>query len=180
MTIRLFLIVALSLLYWHPNTVSAKTDPKSDFDFVLGHWQESTSERIPSGGYKKGQANITAFKTKAGYGVEEDWSTLDPESSQASYWGTTFRVYDASEHTWVSWWFNAEEPSISSRFILSKQGDRITGIDKGHHKDFGDYLFRVTYFDISSNSYHYQLDWSFDQGQTWIEAIWSYSATRIE
>lgn len=171
----LALLVAVPLLAQqqaHPDTPGGF----HQLDFFIGAWALESESLQADGSYTSHRARSDVYYALDGFVIQDDFRVLDADG-KAVFRGTSFRTYVPQTDTWAIKWVMAGEPGttdITARWTGEELLMEGEGSDGG-----GQFLERARYFDISEDSYEFELSRSYDGGETWIENMNLIHAKRI-
>lgn len=145
-------------------------------DFFIGAWALESESLQADGSYTSDRARSDVYYALDGFIIQDDFRVLD-EEGKAVFRGTSFRTYVPQTDTWAIKWVMAGEPGttdITARWTGEELLMEGEGSDGG-----GQFLERARYFDITGDSYEFELFRSYDGGETWIENMNLIHAKRI-
>lgn len=147
-------------------------DPARMYDFKIGDWEIHWRNR-------NGQGGFVEFTARGHMYASFDGDILIDEQRSDYFKGLTFRTYDPSEESWIVRWLPANS---SFDFPISARLEDCVPVER--HRQLapdGREVAVVTRFEeITENRFVFRQDWSFDDGETWIEDVLSYEAIRHE
>ena len=132
-------------------------------------------ETVPGTGNK---ATLVLLSKTVPNGFQDDFY-----SAGSPYRGTTWRTYDSAKKRWVSKWLQAgtDTPGGFTNgyfYGVFKDGEihlKATGKDQQ-----GEYMDRITFYEITKTGFRWKLDRSYDNGKTWIKNMRMVEAKRIK
>ena len=156
-------------------TVQAQSDEFSKMDFLIGDWMYEAKSLTPDGSFVEQK-----FFTKCSYIFNEgahkdDFYYTDPNGNLICY-GTTIRTYDNQTQQWRMMWVESNL-AISTSMTGEYRDGNFYFNGKGKDQR-GEYLERITFYDISDDQYKWKMDRSYDGGKTWMKNYFSYTATK--
>ncbi|MCB0280014.1 MAG: DUF1579 family protein [Calditrichaeota bacterium] len=174
--ISLFMIICSSIVAQvHPNTT--QQSPFRKMDFLIGEWEYDAKNREEDGTFSDAKYITKTYHTFDGVMLQDDFYFQIPNGKWISY-GTTVRTYDPRRGKFYMLWYTKD-----LSFVTQMEGDYEDGefkfIGKGKDEK-GDFISHITFYDIKTDSYRWKADRSYDAGKTWIEKIFSYTATRVK
>ena len=145
-------------------------DPARMYDFKLGEWDIHWRNRNGQGGFVEFDATGHVY---SGF----DGDILIDEQRSDYFKGLTFRTYDPAAQAWIVRWLPA---SSAFDHPISARLEDCVPVER--HRQFapdGREVDVITRFEeITENRFVFRQDWSFDNGETWIEDVLSYEAVR--
>lgn len=145
-------------------------DPARMYDFKLGEWDIHWRNRNGQGGFVEFDATGHVY---SGF----DGDILIDEQRSDYFKGLTFRTYDPAAQAWIVRWLPANS---AFDHPISAQLEDCVPVER--HRQLapdGREVAVVTRFEeITENRFVFRQDWSFDNGETWIEDVLSYEAMR--
>mgnify|MGYP000156244999 CR=1 FL=1 len=146
-------------------------DPTRMYDFKVGDWDIAWRNRAANGG-------VFEFSAAGHVYTIMDGDILLDEQTSDYFKGVTFRTYDPANARWIVRWLPAN--SAFAHPISAALEDCVPVERHRQQTADGRMADVVTRFeDITENSFVFRQDWSFDGGETWIEDVLYYEATRI-
>lgn len=139
---------------------------------LAGEWECSIEALLPSGNWVQGGKATWIWKyILDGFAVQDLWfqKWIDLPQSVASInrdmSGTNIRMYLPAENCWEAVWF-ANGRNITSRFSATSGPEQIVMTGEGAPG-----LTRITFHDITKNSFEWKSETSQDEGETWTENV---------
>jgi len=146
------------------------SDPARLYEFKLGYWDIHWQNRNGAGGYFEFEASGHVYTLM-------DGDVLIDEQTSDHFKGITFRTYNPTTTEWVVRWLPAN--SVFAHPISARLEDCIPVERHNQLAPDGREVEVVTRFEeITENSFVFRQDWSFDAGQTWVEDVLYYEASR--
>jgi len=146
------------------------SDPERLYDFKQGEWDIHWRNRDGSGGFFEFNASGHVYSIM-------DGDILIDEQTSDYFKGITFRTYNSSTQEWVVRWLPANsafEHPISARLEDCTPVERHAQLAPD-----GREVEVVTRFEeITADRFVFRQDWSFDEGETWVEDVLFYEAIR--
>jgi hypothetical protein len=184
------LLLFLSALFM--KSISAATVPADSsycssaeahqFDFWIGNWDIEQKIIQKDGTWLKTIARDSVFSILKGCAIEEHWN-----GNVKFFWagmkktkpmeGFSIRYYDANDKKWHIKWMDNFNPTIGDGFAGNFK-DGIGEFFQEKNIEKGKRLSRITFSDITKNSFHWDLSISSDIGKTWSK-IWIMEMKRI-
>ncbi len=145
------------------------------FDKLIGTWDISQSVRQQDGTWKE---NPHKYKWKfytilGGEAIQDDWIVVDSEGKETTS-GTNIRIFNSEENQWHMAWIDKTQrrtavftaKNIDGTVLM--EGTNATGRE-----------VKITFYDISQNSFNWKQEWTFDGGQNWVTVV-KLKATRAK
>ncbi|HZP66202.1 MAG TPA: hypothetical protein VFB32_07825 [Rudaea sp.] len=152
-----------------------------DFDFLLGQWQIELQPKV-SGlaamihGTPKLTGTLKAWRVFDGAGVEDELRIVDASGNPVAL-SRALLVKARDDGHWVVSTVDAYRATASE--ALGRKQDAELRLDgRGKGPDGRELLTRTRYFEIGADGFRMQQDRSYDNGQTWDEAVVAYTAKR--
>ncbi|QSE96500.1 hypothetical protein [Fulvivirga lutea] len=147
--------------------------------FTLGNWEftwhhldPQTRKYVDDG---KAYSSVTLIHNGLTYA--DEFYKKNKDGSEIR--GTTFRGYDPASKKLKLMWLVAGNLSYSTA-SGSKEGDNIVlYFDEEQNDQYGNYRVRITFYNITSNSYEWKQDFIYKDG-TVVEKTMFYEAKRID
>lgn len=148
----------------------------SQLDFFLGAWSLESESLQRDGSYVTNRARSDVYRTLDGAAIQDDFRLIDADG-QVVFRGTSFRTFVPATGTWAIKWVMAGEPGMTD-ITARWTGEELVMEGRGYD-GLGEFLERARYFDITDDSYEFELSRSYDGGEFWIERMNLIHATRI-
>ena len=100
-----------------------------------------------------------------GHAVQDDWITVD-SLNQKQVAGTNIRIYNAEEKLWYMSWIDRANRKLAT-FTAINDGD-IVIMDGTNAKGR---RVRNTFYNIKPNEFDWKQEWTFDEGNSWVEVV---------
>jgi hypothetical protein len=144
----------------------------ADFDYLLGEWEfNSVSKEWGAGG-----GAWTAVKLEGGQ-ILDEYRVLG-DSGQTWYFTHTIRAYNARKDHWDMVGLDYGTGLGGSGFARRTGGE--VHIEQRFANARGpDAMARITYYDITPDSFRWKADRSTDGGKTWVREWLTIEAKRI-
>lgn len=154
-----------------PNQLSA-------FEFLLGTWDCKATVEQEDGTHSTLHATWKGQTILDGYVIADEYRMLDSEGNLVML-GMNYRAYDSNAKTWKMKWLEALSGTWLDLGTQNLGGVRITDSAIMYKAEFkpGE-LHRMSFADISENSFTWRVDISTDGGQHWNEAVMTIRAHR--
>ncbi len=159
------------------NAEARQTSEFKKMDFLIGKWEYNASSLMPDGSYQPQTFYSEASYIFGGNALKDDFKFKDANGALITY-GSTIRSFDAKTKKWRMVWYN-----YNLSFVTKMEGEYIDGefhfSGEGADEE-GEYIERITFYDISEDQYSWKSDKSYDGGKTWLAKFFSYTAKRID
>lgn len=139
---------------------------------LAGEWDCTIEALLPNGTWVQGGNAKWVWKyILDGFAVQDLWyqKWIDLPASLASinhdFAGTNIRMYLPAEKKWECVWF-ANATNTTSRFQAESSNEKI--VMTGETKQG---LTRITFYDITEDSFDWKSEQSQDDGETWTETL---------
>lgn len=167
----LFILVLAGTSVWSQTDSSFKK-----MDFLIGQWKFDAKSYIAENQYQQNTFYSSVSYIFGGTASKDDFSYKDQNGNLITY-GTTIRTYDRQSQKWKMLWYN-----YNLSFITEMTGSYTNGefhfTGKGSDQK-GNYIEKITFYNISQDQYSWKNDKSYDGGKTWLKNFFSYTAYRI-
>lgn len=166
----------------HPNA------PLSAFDFLIGEWKCESRVKGADGEYRTYPATWVGRYILDGHVIADEFRQFDANGNVTQL-GTTYRSYNTERGVWVMKWLD----TLNSTWLdLGPQ--ELGGVDVTdtsvvfkHHLPEGPVrdvfpeqtIFRITFHDISRDSFSWKAEVSTDEGVSWRQ-VQVIEARRVE
>ncbi|MCB0289711.1 MAG: hypothetical protein KDH97_05580 [Calditrichaeota bacterium] len=144
------------------DTVSS--GPIAPFDRLLGTWEVTQSILNQDGSWsvKPQKYRWKFYPILEGEAVQDDWIVVD-STGQETVAGTNIRIFNPEENQWHMAWIDKTVRRTAVFTAKNEDGKVLMeGTNaKGRH-------IRNTFYNISENSFEWQQEWTFDEGQSWV------------
>jgi pimeloyl-ACP methyl ester carboxylesterase len=154
----------------------AAAPEQAQLDFIIGEWRLATWFARPDGSRREGTATMRARYVLDGRGIEIV-SRYPGTNGEPDYLSTRTLVYNTELSKWVGSGINTlgnrkdyEGSLVDGNLVVIQSGMLFQGRPG---------INRTTYHDISENSFRLRFDHSGDEGRTWQEGTFGYTATRV-
>jgi len=146
------------------------------YDFKLGSWKIKGQVRAADGGTVPCTGKAVAKRKDDGSIYEKIAITIE---GGPTYVGSSLRRYDADKGRWNITWTLTEPEQVSMELVgKRKEGARVEY--GGDSEDAtGGFSNRVTFLDITGDSYSARQDRLYDDGRFEV-GVWTYTATRVK
>ncbi len=155
----LFLVLAPAVADEGP----AKTPPPGieQLAFFIGNWEV---ELLGPDAKVVGRARTQAYFILDRTAIQDDWRSLDAEG-KVTFRGTSIRTFVPATKKWVVHWAMAGTPGYT--YI---DAEWVEGELRGSGRGFdgrGEFVERYRYYDVTDSSYSFQMERSYDGGESW-------------
>ncbi|WP_353779652.1 YHS domain-containing (seleno)protein [Winogradskyella sp. 3972H.M.0a.05] len=157
-----------------PEGMSAKAPPETlQMAFLAGSWKIDYKQKRQDGSYSLTKGKWYGYFTPDGMSIIDYWGKGMPVQ------GINVRTFDPNSNKWSMTWI--QNNTLGNKALI--EGEEINGKMVFHTKYWeldptGQYQNRITFYDISENSFSYFIDTSTDGGKTWIEKTTIIEATK--
>ena len=155
----------------------AQQEGLTHISFFIGTWDIETIDRTPQGGMIKGRARSVVEYILDGKAMKDDFYGLDP-ASNVIFRGTSIRSFNATTGKFQIVWIMPGITGITDISAEWKDG-KLVSTGKGYDS-MGEFLERFEYYNITSDSYSFRMDRSYDGGKTWIKNFGQMHAKRVK
>lgn len=145
-------------------------DPARMYDFKLGEWDIHWRN-------KTGPETVFEFTAVSKAYTLMDGDIMFDEQTSDVFKGVTFRTYDPAQKSWIVRWLPANQEFPHP--ISAKLEDCVP-IERHRQKlpDGREVMARTRFTEITEDRFLFRQDWSFDEGENWVENVLFYEATR--
>jgi len=175
-------------------TASAATEPTFDpgemadeappelrhWGKLVGQWSTTEESLSPDGKswVPAGSADWDFFWAFNGWGIQDNYTSpplsqpLDDESTRQR--GINLRIYNPDEEKWVLTWLTAKSTTPNNFTAVS---DSHGVVMFSNVVDANGNYRRITFFDMTKNTFEWKLEWSKDQ-ESWLEVYRIHGALK--
>lgn len=149
------------------------------FEFTLGKW-EFTWHHLDAQTRKiidDGKAYSTVTLIHDGMTYADEFYKKNADGTEVK--GTTFRGYDPESKKLKLLWMVAGNLSVVSATGMQEGQNVVLTFDKEISDKYGTYLVRITFYEITKESYKWKQDFVYKDG-TIVEKTAFYEARRID
>lgn len=171
---KVLILVGLFLSTLHLN--AQKTNEFKKMDFLIGNWKFNAKSLMPDGSYQP-QVFYSKVESIFGGNAHRDNFHYKNQNGDLILYGSTIRSYNIQSGKWKMLWYNynlSHITEMSGDFKNNEFHFQAKGRDAK-----GEYIEKITFYNISKDSYSWKSDKSYDKGQTWLKKHFSYDAERI-
>lgn len=144
-------------------------------DFFIGEWNLSTRDMQQNGSIAEGEARSNAYYILDGRAIQDDFRSID-RSGNVEFRGTSIRSCDEDRSKYIIAWLMPGKEGITDLRATWSEGI-LSGEGEGYD-EFGAFMERFTYFNITDSSYSFRMQRSYDEGRTWLQNFSSIEATK--
>jgi hypothetical protein len=144
------------------------------YDFMIGDW-DVEFVRLPEGAQVGRRARATVDWFLDHTAVLDQWRHLD-ESGAVNFRGATFRTYLPAEDVWYMLWMTPGVEGFSELYARPA-GDEVRTSGRGKDPG-GEFVERGKYRRITANAFSFELERSYDDGQSFIPFVEFRAARR--
>ncbi len=138
---------------------------------LVGQWstEGESLKRDGSGWEHSGSADWDFFWAFNGWGIQDNYTSpplsekLEDESTRQH--GINLRIYNPDTKQWVLTWLTTRSP-VPSNFTAVSSDDSV--VMMRDDKDANGNYRRITFFDMTENSFEWKMEWSQDK-ESWLE-----------
>ena len=144
--------------------------------FLIGKWKLTTWFTLPDGSRKESSAFLTARYCLNGFGIEAE-SHYPAEGGFPDFFSRAVYVYNKRLGKWVGTGIN----NLGNRkqFEVSFKDGKMISIQSGMLFEGRKGINRITYSEMEKASFKLIHEHSPDDGETWQEPAFGYTAERI-
>lgn len=137
------------------------------FDKLIGTWEIKQSIRNQDGTWEeKTEKHKWKFYTILnGEAIQDDWITVESEGKEFTT-GTNIRIFNSEENQWYMAWIDKTNRRTAVFTAKNENGNVIMeGANPTGRQ------VRNTFYNISENNFNWKQEWTFDNGQNWVEVV---------
>jgi hypothetical protein len=154
----------------------------SQFEFLVGQWEIVAEPRVEGlaarvHGNPKLPGTWAAWPALDGWGIEDELRITDP-SGNPQLLSHAVRAYDPKAERWSISTLDVYR-SLFNTLTAEWRDNRMAVSGDGTDAQGKSYRTRSFFRDITPNSFVYQVDRSYDGGDTWTEAFLKIEAKRV-
>jgi len=161
-----FFLLPFNMLKAQPNTSDSKVPI---LDQLIGEWDAYQVKKNRDGSW----SNDTTYSQWHWYtilegdAIQDDWikyTSNEDSVGSPQIVGRNIRIYNATEKQWYMAWIGrgfrklAYFKAVNENNNVLMSGKNISGRD-----------VKNTFFNISKNEFEWKQEWTFDEGNSWIE-----------
>ena len=147
-----------------------------EMNFLLGEWKFSAKSLMPDGTYQHQQFYSKVQLIHNGMAHKDDFYIKNQNGEWVIY-GSTLRSFDVQSGSWKMLWYNYNLTFVTKMTGEYKDGNFYFN-GKGTDQK-GDYIEKISFYEIEENQYKWKSDKSYDNGKTWMKNFFSYTAIRV-
>ena len=138
---------------------------------LVGKWDIKIESLDKEGNWNPGTNNIEWhwYYILNGHGIQDDWITekLAADGSDSTLvYGTNIRIYNKNENIWYMAWIHGDGQKLAAFTAVNEDGKVIMEGKNANGREV-----RITFFDITENSFEWQQEWTFDEGKSWTVVV---------
>ena len=138
---------------------------------LVGKWDAKIERLDRDGNWNPGTNKIEWhwYYILNGHGIQDDWITekLAKDGSDSTLvYGTNIRIFNKQENKWHMAWIHGDGRKLAT-FTAVNENDKV--IMEGRNADGRE--VRITFFDMTDNSFEWQQEWTFDEGKSWTVVV---------
>ncbi|WP_299223436.1 YHS domain-containing (seleno)protein [uncultured Psychroserpens sp.] len=157
-----------------PFGMSAKAPPETlQMAFLVGNWEVNYKQKRNDGTYSETKGRWYGQFTPDGMSIIDYWGKGMPVQ------GINVRTYDANLGKWSMTW--VQNNTLGNKALIEGElvSEKMIFQTKYWELDpSGQYLNRITFYNVTNNSFQYHIDTSVDGGKNWIEKTTIIEASR--
>lgn len=131
-------------------------------DLFVGHWEV---REIGKGDDAPIVARSHGYYILDGFVLQEDYRGLDP-AGHVGFRGTSIRTFDPATGKIAIQWMVASSAAYT-HIVAERDGDDIVSTGEGRDWAGREFMERFRYFDITADSRKFEMERSYDGGETW-------------
>lgn len=149
-------------------TINASAPPETaQLATLLGDWAITDWSLQQDGTWAEaGGAEWHWYTILDGTAIQDDWISpaLDqPEPEAGRQFGTNIRIYNPAEQRWEMAWASSNGKKVDTFVATVSDGQLVmTGV-------FGGRQSRITFFDMTEDSFDWKLEFQNAQDESWLE-----------
>jgi hypothetical protein len=148
----------------------------SRFDFIIGDWVCQTEYKAENGKILKYHAKWKGYYLTNKLMIADDFIVED-ENNRLYFYGTTFRTYNKNSKSWDMRFYDGLSTKWMELTGNHDNSDEIHLTAKGSDTK-GDFITKITFYNIKKDSFDWKSDQSYDNGKTWIKDYYKIFAKR--
>lgn len=135
------------------------------FDKLLGTWNVTQSIRNRDGSWsvKPEKYQWKFYEILGGEALQDDWIVIDSVGNKSTA-GTNIRIFNEEKNQWHMAWI--DKTNRRTAVFTAKNVNGTVVMDgtnaQGRH-------IKNTFYNISENGFDWKQEWTFDEGQNWVE-----------
>lgn len=143
---------------------TAAQSPIAPFDQLLGTWEVAQSIRNQDGSWseKPQKYKWKFYPILEGEAVQDDWIVVD-STGQETVAGTNIRIFNPEENQWHMAWIDRTVRHTAVFTAKNVDGKVLMAGTNARGRNI-----RNTFYNITENSFDWQQEWTFDEGQSWV------------
>lgn len=172
-TALLVLSLAQSVSAPHPQAPAEL----SKLAFFVGAWDLNSQSLQRDGSYTSHKARSDVYWALDGMALIDEFRSIDANGDTV-FRGLSFRTWDVQNQRVAIKWVMANSSGMTD--IQAKWKDGELHMEGRGYDEGGEFLERARYYEISVDSYRFELSRSYDNGEHWVEGMNLIEARRIE
>ena len=147
-----------------PADTAAQESAIAPFNQLLGTWEVTQSVLNQDGSWsvKPQHYRWKFYPILAGEAVQDDWITVD-STGQETVAGTNIRIFNPEENQWHMAWIDKTVRHTAVFTAKNEDGKVLMSGTNARGRNI-----RNTFYNITENSFEWQQEWTFDEGQSWV------------
>jgi len=149
------------------------------FKFLEGSWDCVMKTKLKDGSYAESKATWTGKYVLDGFAFQDDFRSSFGQGQV--YRGTTWRTYQVEEQRWINIFLSPNDlvqAIPSDPFFTGKTCETGMCLTRRGRNQKGTYIDKFFFVAISSDSFTWYMDRSYDDGVTWLEKVTIIKAVR--
>jgi hypothetical protein len=177
--VKTSLLAALSILLTAASPLLAEgpASPEMEpFAALVGDWECATFSPDAEGGFTEGRAEWRFWWILDGHALMDEWRSPKPDGS-GEFVGVNIRQWNRTTGAYEAAWLESATLDWDSYECAWNDGVFVMEGD-AETPDGRKGLSRITFHDITGDSFQWRMDWSMDGGATWQENVFRIEGTR--
>lgn len=141
---------------------------------LIGQWDVQDWQLRKDGQWQPLNGAVWTFKAiQNGRAVQDEWYSFAADGKTPAGHVNALRIYNPSNKTWQAAWLSSRNGRLDNYLGLQTDGEIIftaSAADNGR-------LTRQVFSNLNPQSFQWRIEWSKDQGQTWLP-VYRVQATR--
>ena len=153
-----------------PSLPAVAPKEAAQFDFLVGQWELDVKPAVNTlaakiHGVPKMLGSWKAWRALDGWGVEDELRITDAAGNPKSF-SHAVRMYDATARKWRTSTVDVYRALVGMSTAEWKDGV-MTSMSTGNDSEGKNFVARTRYLDITSDSFKFRQERSYDSGATW-------------
>ena len=142
---------------------------------LVGKWKVKDWQLQKNGHWQK-QAGATwmFYAIQGNTAIRDEWQSNIKDEQQITGYGSQLRVFDPLSKTWSAAWLSSRTRALEF-FTGYETEAEVYFVTQANEKGRST---RVIFNNIQENSFHWQMQWSTNAGESWT-TVYKLQATRI-